>query len=296
MAMARFETVQYLENIVLRVRREQLIDFSRQLAGAIAAGWPIIDALEVITAQTSDRLLQKALAGVTGAMRTGDSFTAAAAAHPEAFPGFYVEILRSAESTGHLDTVLNRLAYCLEWDVGARRRVISELKDSGMAILAILLAAWIVLTGWVLPKFRDFFNSLGAKVPLPTRLLLGFDHFVTSWWFVMFSGLLALVASAIVAVRTPPIREKLDAILLKVLLTGDLLCYGMTLPLGESNETLNQQLYPAAVYYAHQLDDRIKRRRGALEPALLISIGLVIGFSALAIISAMYGISQQVRV
>jgi type IV pilus assembly protein PilC len=344
-----------------QVNRKHLMHFSRQLAVFIAAGIPILDALEVITEETSDRLFKKALNRVILNLQAGDTFAAAAAAHPEAFPRFYVGILESAELTGHLDTVLDQLADYIERDLEARRKVTSALMYPGV-IFCLSIVAVVVLTGWVLPKFRTFFDSLHAKLPLPTRLLLSAGHAITTWWFVLFGGVLALVVGGILMVRTSSGRARLDAILLRIPLTGDLLKHammericrilgamvraGVPLPdamavtadatnndvyrrgltavrdemlkgrglagpvaqsglfpgaarqmfrVGEDTGTLDQQLETAAIYYDRELDYRIKRFTSVIEPAVIIIMGVIVGFVALALISAMYGIYRQVK-
>jgi type IV pilus assembly protein PilC len=93
-----------------QVNRTHLMHFSRQLSVFITAGIPILDALEVITEETSDKMFKKALIGLIGDLRAGATFAGAAAERPEAFPRFYVGILESAELTGHLDRVLEQLA------------------------------------------------------------------------------------------------------------------------------------------------------------------------------------------
>jgi type IV pilus assembly protein PilC len=343
------------------VNRKHLMHFSRQLAVFVNAGIPILDALEVITEETTDRMFKKALVGVTMGLRAGDTFAAAAAAHPEAFPRFYVGILESAELTGHLDTVLDQLADYIERDLEARRKVTSALMYPGI-IFCLSIVAVIVLTGWVLPKFRTFFDSLHARLPLPTRIMLGVGHFVTSWWFLFFLAAIGLAVGGVLMVRTRSGRARLDALLLKLPLTGDLLQHalmericrilgsmiraGVALPdamavtadaanndvyrrglngvrdemlkgrglagpiaqtglfpgaarqmfrVGEDSGTLDQQLETAAAYYDRELDYRIKRFTAIIEPIVIIVMGVIVGFVALALISAMYGIYRQVK-
>ena len=97
--------------------------FSRQLGVFVEAGMPIMEALEVIAEETTDKLLKKALYDMIERLQAGDTFASAAAAHPEAFPDFYVGILASAELTGNLDTVLDQLADYIERDIDARGKV-----------------------------------------------------------------------------------------------------------------------------------------------------------------------------
>ncbi len=132
-------------------------------------------------------------------------------------------ILESAELTGHLDTVLDQLADYIERDLDARRKVTSALMYPGIIFLLSIVTV-IVLTGWVLPKFRTFFDSLHAKLPLPTRMLLAhrpLPHDVVVP--VLLRRHLPWSAGAIIMIRTKSGRARLDALFLKLPLTGDLL-------------------------------------------------------------------------
>ena len=97
--------------------------FSRQLSVFIEAGIPIMEALEVISEETTDKLLKRVLLDMIDQVQAGETFAAAAATHPEAFPRYYVAVLESAELTGTLDTVLQELAEYLERDIDARSQV-----------------------------------------------------------------------------------------------------------------------------------------------------------------------------
>jgi type IV pilus assembly protein PilC len=229
-------------------------------------------------------------------------------------------------------------------------------------IFCVAIGAAIILTGWVLPKFRSFFDSLHAKLPLPTRLLLSIGHFVSTWWVLFFALILAAVVGGAVMLRTPAGRARADSILLRTPLIGDVMRHslmericrilgsmvraGVALPdamavtadatnndvyrrgltsirdemlkgrglaepiaqsglfpgaarqmfrVGEDTGTLDDQLATAATYYDRELDYRIKRFTAVIEPAVIIMMGLVVGFVALALISAMYGIYHQVK-
>ena len=75
--------------------------FSRQLAVFVKAGVPLIDALETIEEEAQDKVLRRTLDDMIIRLRGGSTFADATAAHPEAFPPFYLGILRAAELTGN---------------------------------------------------------------------------------------------------------------------------------------------------------------------------------------------------
>src|SRR5664280_2037453 len=108
-----------------RVSRDVIMQFARQLSVFIAAGIPILEAMEIILEETTDRTFKKALADMIDGLQQGDTFAVAAASHPEAFPPFFVGILASAELTGALDVVLNQLADYLQRDADAKSRITS---------------------------------------------------------------------------------------------------------------------------------------------------------------------------
>lgn len=345
-----------------KVGRRELMYFARQMAVFMKAGIPVLEALEVMNEEMGDKVFERVLAETADSLRAGATFAAATAEHPEAFPPFFVGILRSAELTGNLDTVLDQLADYIDRDLEARRRISAALIYP-MVVLVMAVIAIIIITAFVLPRFTVFFASLNAKLPLPTRMLLGAANFVTNDWYVLVGvGLLVgtLVTLSYVTERGHRIR---DLILLRVPVLGDLIrtailerfCRilssmvgaGVPLPdallvtseattnavyrdgmdaaraamlngeglagplsrtdlfpsaarhmfiVGENTGTMDQQLETAAVYFDRELDYKLKRFTSLFEPAIVLFVGLVVGFVAIALISAMYGIYRQVKI
>src|SRR5262245_56148325 len=93
-----------------KLKPADLMIFSRQMGAFLRAGIPILDSLEMLSADANNKQLQHVLVEVTDALRAGSTFADAMAAHSSMFPTYYVGILRSAELTGNLDIVLDQLA------------------------------------------------------------------------------------------------------------------------------------------------------------------------------------------
>ena len=145
--------------------------FSRQLSVFVQAGIPIMEALEVIATETPDKMLNRALGDMIERIQSGDTFASAAAAHPEAFPNYYIGMLTSAELTGNLDVVLDQLADYIDRDIEARGKITGALiYPAVVGVMAIVVV--VVLATFVMPKFVVFFKSFNAQLPLPTRMLL----------------------------------------------------------------------------------------------------------------------------
>jgi type IV pilus assembly protein PilC len=344
------------------VPRKDIMHFSRQLSVFVRAGVPIMEALEVIADETTDKLLQRCLYDMIERLQSGDTFASAAAAHPEAFPNYYIGILSSAELTGNLDTVLDQLADYLDRDIEARSKITSALVyPAVVAVMAVVVV--IILATFVMPKFVVFFKSFNAKLPLPTRMLLSVSNFFTHWWWAILTVLVLAIAGIIAMRRSRSGKARIDSFILKLPIMGDLvrtaiiericrilssmLKAGVSLPeamrvtaesannavyssgiatvreemiegqglaaplartglfpgaarqmfrVGEETGTLDAQLATAAAFYDRELDVKLKRFTSLFEPIVIIFMGVIVGFVAIALVSAMYGIYKQVKI
>src|SRR6266550_2960497 len=132
-----------------RVKREVVIHLSRQLGAFVRAGLPLIDAVHTLGEDGRNSSVRRMMADVETGLRSGDKLSDCLDRHPKIFPEFYRGILRSAELTGQLDTVLDQLARYLERDLVARRKIKAALIYP--VIIAIMsLGTVIVLSTFVL--------------------------------------------------------------------------------------------------------------------------------------------------
>lgn len=356
-----FKRIAQLELTPERVPRKELMHFSRQLGVFIKAGIPLLEAIDGITEEMGHKKFREVLRDVREQVAAGQTLTDACAAHPEAFPRYYVGMLRTAELSGTLDVVLDQLAGYIERDLDARRKVTSALLYPGI-IAMVGVAVVVVMVAFVLPRFKTFFESLDARLPLPTRMLLSFTNFTTHYWYLFVLLLFALIAAVVFMMKHSRGREIRDKLLLRAPAIGDLVQHillerfcrimssmlqaGVPLPeamavtadatgnvvfkrglnqareemvhggglagplaatnlfppaarqmmrVGEDTGTLDQQLETAAGYYGRELEYKIKRFTSLFEPAVIIMMGVVVGFVAIALVSAMYGIFNQVH-
>jgi type IV pilus assembly protein PilC len=357
------KSVRRLELTAPRVKREEIMHLSRQLGAFIAAGLPLIDAVHTLGEEAAgSSSVRTMMAGVEDGLRRGEKLSDCLDQHPRVFPEFYRGILRSAEMTGQLDSVLAQLAKYLERDLEARRRITAALIYPIM-IAVVALVTVVILAGFVLPRFKVFFADLGAKLPLPTRMLLSVTDFITSWWWALIAALVALVAGVVVALRTERGRHSIERFLLGVPVLGatiqftmverfcrilaSMVAAGVALPValrvateslhnlvftralgevaeavlegeglavplaatglfpgtaarmmrvGEETGTLDAQLEVTARYYEGELEYKIKKLTSMFEPVMIVVMGGIVGFVAVALVSAMYGVFNQVHV
>jgi len=344
-----------------KVKPIELANFSRQMAAFVAAGLPLVDALGIIEEEAASKTLAKVVREVSASLQFGESFAGAMASHSSAFPTFFMAVLQSAEATGELDVVLRQLARYVERDMEAKRKIRAALAYPSI-VMAMSVVTIAVITIFVLPRFKVFFESFDAKLPLPTRMLLALTDFLTTYWPIMAGVVIGLVVLVIAALRTHGGRYIRDRFLLSLPVLGDVVKFtiverfcrvltsmleagvpipdalrlasagsnnlvyqrslevartemlegdGISRPLartdlfpktvtsmmrvGEETGTLDAQLETVAAYYENELQYKLKKLTTLFEPLSVIIVGVFVGFVAVALISAMYGIFNQVE-
>src|SRR2546427_273319 len=112
-----------------------------------------------------------------------------------------------------LDTVLDQLASYIDRDIEARQKIMGALIYP-LVVVALSLASMAVLVIYVLPKFKSFFDSLHANLPLPTRIMIAGGDFFGNWWWLLALGLVTLAVAAAVTMRTERGKSWRDTIIL----------------------------------------------------------------------------------
>lgn len=345
-----------------RIKREEVMHLSRQIAAFLRAGLPILDAVHSIGADSENSSVRRMMHDIEDGLRTGERFSETLERYPKVFPEFYRGIVRSAELTGELDAVLSRLALYIERDLEARRKIKSALIYP-IAVAIMSVATVLVLAIYVLPKFEVFFRDLDAELPLPTRMLLGITDFLSDWWWAIVAGVAVWSLVFFISQRFERGKYVWHAFLLRVPVLGETIQYalverfcrvmasmvsaGVNLPeairvstdslrnrvfmkrlngvteemlegqglagplartqlfpgtatsmlrVGEETGSMDTQLEVTAEYYEDELDYKISKLTALFEPIVIIVMGLIVGFVAVALVSAMYGIFNQVDI
>ena len=344
-----------------KVKKKELMHFTRQLAVFVRAGIPITSALETIGDETQDTALRRAITAMIEELRNGGTLSAASAKHPQVFPNYYVGILQSAELTGRLDETLDSLAAYLNREIETRAKVVNALSYPAVVMLMAVVTV-IILAGYVLPKFKPLFTELNADLPLPTRMLLGVASLFSTYIYVPGLVITAVIGTVVWMLKSEKGRRVKDRLVLRIPVIKGIIEYailerfcrilgamvraGVPLPdgmkttteatantvyrerldvardemmrgagfsaplaatelfpgaakqmfkVGEETGTLDEQLAAASEYFDTELEVRIKRFTTMFEPIMIIGVGLMVGFVAVALVSAMYGVLGGVK-
>src|SRR5499427_522391 len=160
-----------------RVALQDLVIFTRQLATMIDAGLAMVQSLQALAEQTTNKVMRDVIKDVCARVESGDSFSEALQKHPKAFSRLYVCMVAAGEKGGLLAEILARLAIYLESAARLCKKVKSAMMyPTVVTIVAILITIFLLIK--VVPVFGEIFNSFGAALPAPTQYLINISHFV----------------------------------------------------------------------------------------------------------------------
>src|SRR5256886_2377381 len=160
-----------------RVALADLVIFTRQLATMIDAGLAMVQSLQALAEQTTNKVMRDVIKDVCTRVESGDSFSEALQKHPKAFSRLYVCMVAAGEKGGLLAEILSRLAVYLENAARLRKKVKSAMMyPTVVTVVAILITCFLLVK--VVPVFGEIFSSFGSKLPAPTQYLINMSDFV----------------------------------------------------------------------------------------------------------------------
>src|SRR5205809_2486456 len=169
-----------------KVALADLVIFTRQLATMIDAGLAMVQSLQGLAEQTTNKVMRDVIKDVCARVESGDSFSEALQKHPKAFGRLYVAMVSAGEKGGLLAEILARLATYLENTARLRRKVKSAMMyPTVVTVVAIGITIFLLVK--VVPVFGEIFTSFGAKLPTPTQYLINVSQFMQKYVvFVLF--------------------------------------------------------------------------------------------------------------
>ena len=343
------------------MKRVEVLLFVSELADLLQAGMTLGQALQALANQGEDGSGQRYVCqDLCDRIVRGESFSDACAHHPKTFPPLFSNMLRAGEASGAMIEVLRRLGEHYERDDNMRGKIKGALTYP-VIVLCIGVVAVIGALVWIIPQFQKVFDSMGASLPLPTRILIGLSDAVINYGWAMALGVVAVVWWLRRWSRTQSGRRRIDgwklsvplvrgivasgaysslAYTLKTLLSngvnvlqalkiceetcgnaviGDALATArrrvtdgttisgplaasgvfprmMTdmLAVGEQAGDMAASLENIGRRYQKDMDRNIASFTNALEPILIVLIASVVGFVAIAILTAVFKVSSSI--
>src|SRR3954454_2181094 len=187
-----------------------LVVFTRQLATMIDAGLAMVQSLQALADQTTNKVMRDVIRDVCARVEGGDSFSEALQKHPKAFSRLYVCMVAAGEKGGLLAEILARLATYLENTARLRKKVKSAMMyPTVVSVVAILITIFLLVK--VVPVFGEIFQSFGAKLPAPTQFLIDVSDIVKKWLVLILAIGGGGVYAWLYFIKTPPGRHFWDS-------------------------------------------------------------------------------------
>lgn len=344
-----------------KVREGDLVLFTRQLSSMLSSGLTLIKSLQILQEQMTGRAMFDVINNIVSDIEEGKNFSSAIAKYPEIFSPIYTSIIKSAESSGLLDTALSRLADNLEKQVRLKNTIRGALMYPAIIIVLMIIVVFIMMTV-VIPQLSGLYESLNVQLPFATKIVIGLSDFTVAFWPFIIVGLVLGLFLFRRWHRTEPGKLIMDNFILKIpvfgtlfrklLLTeftrtlslligsgslvvnslvqtsdtlgnihyrnavvdvakrvengvgiGDALSNYPLFPpiliqlvkIGEQTGKLDETLMKASEYFETETDQTVKTLTTALEPFIMITLGLGVAFLMVAVITPIYSIISEIK-
>ena len=197
--------------------------FSRQLATMMAAGVPLVQALEIVGRGHENPSMGELILGIKTHIESGRSLAEALAQYPTHFDDLFIHLVDAGERSGTLETLLDKIATYKEKTEKIKKKVKKALVYPTAVVVVAFIVTGIMLY-FVVPQFQSLFEGFGADLPAFTQMVVGLSEFVRDYWWIMLGGIVgSAVAFVFMKKRSLKMRRALDRIGLKVPVVGDIL-------------------------------------------------------------------------
>lgn len=195
-----------LRSFFNRIPAKHMVIFSRQLSTLVNSGLPLVQSLEAVRNQTSNKQLKPIIAKIINDVEAGSNLAEAMAAHPRVFNDVYTSLIAAGEASGTLDVSLERLANQQEKDA----EIISRIRGAMLypfLVIIVLIGVVVFLMTSVLPQVESLYAGLpNVQLPAITKLLLAISHFLLSFWWLIILALGGGIFFLVRWIRTRPGR------------------------------------------------------------------------------------------
>ncbi|MBI5622029.1 type II secretion system F family protein [Candidatus Falkowbacteria bacterium] len=189
-------------SMIQGVPLSQKIFFVQNLQVMIKAGLPLAQALNALTAQSTNAKLKRITLDAYQQIEAGQTLSTVLAKYPRVFPKVFIAMIRAAEVSGNLENILGQLVIQMKKDY----ELISKVKGAmtyPVVVLIAMIGIGIGMMIFVIPKITSIFTEMAAQLPLPTRLLIGLSNFVNYHGIITGAIVIILTAAVVIFIRHP---------------------------------------------------------------------------------------------
>ena len=196
-----------------RIRRNDLMLITRQMATLFGSGMPLEQCLRLMADQAENVTVKRLVSSVRSQVTEGRSLAYALRNSPYSFPADYIATVSAGEETGHLQEVLERLADDVEVQGKARQSLVTALIYPFL-MLTVALTVVVLLIVYVVPQVTRVFIDMNQTLPALTRGLIALSDWLQAYGPYLLLLIIATGVSFALALRRPAIRLSWDTLLL----------------------------------------------------------------------------------
>lgn len=346
----------------VKIKGKQLLLFTRKLSAMLGSGLAVVPALEMLRDQSEDKGMRQLLSEVVEDVNAGIPISKALEKYPDTFDSVYVNLIKAGESSGSLESFLQKICISLEKKI----KIISSLKSAltyPMILLIVAVGVIMVMMTFVVPVFAEMYSGNGASLPAPTKVVMSISDFIRSpqalvmliiivGFFIFLKrkiksnialktkfdkklldlpvfgdlirnsaiarlasvlanlvsagvGLLEALEIARQSINNEYIKEGVENIKRKVY-SGNTLesimkddprfpeTFKAFVGVGEKTGKLNDMLGSIANFYEDEFDGSVDRLSQMLEPAMILFLGVTIGFILVAMYMPIFSMGKAI--
>ncbi len=346
----------------VKIKGKQLLLFTRKLSAMLGSGLAVVPALEMLRDQSEDKGMRQLLSEVVEDVNAGIPISKALEKYPDTFDSVYVNLIKAGESSGSLESFLQKICISLEKKI----KIISSLKGAltyPMILLIVAIGVIMVMMTFVVPVFAEMYSGNGASLPGPTKIVMSISDFIRSpqalvlliiivGFFIFLKrkiksnialktkfdkklldlpvfgdlirnsaiarlasvlanlvsagvGLLEALEIARQSINNEYIKEGVENIKRKVY-SGNTLesimkddprfpeTFKAFVGVGEKTGKLNDMLGSIANFYEDEFDGSVDRLSQMLEPAMILFLGVTIGFILVAMYMPIFSMGKAI--
>lgn len=204
-----------------RVKLKDLVIFSRQLSVIVSATIPLVQGLRILVTQTESPVLKGIISEIADDVEGGAKLSSALARHDEVFSEFFINIIRSGETSGKLDEVLNYLADQQEKDYDLSSKIKGAMIYPAFIISGLIVVGSLMMI-FVVPELTSILSETGAELPVATKILIFVSNFLANFWWLIGLFIVGLAVAFNMAIKTPNGKFYWHGIKLKIPIFGPL--------------------------------------------------------------------------
>ena len=205
-----------------KVKADEIVIFSRQLATMVDAGIPIMQAIDALQEQVTHPTFKRVLISIRDDIQHGNSLSAAFAKHPAVFDSLYVNMIKVGETGGVLSKILDRISSYLEKTLRLKRKVQAALIYP-IVVVCMAVIITVILLVKVVPTFAGIYASFNRELPAMTQLLITISNILRHYLLFLVGGIVVIVVGLKQWHKTPQGALIIDRSVLRLPIFGSLL-------------------------------------------------------------------------